>query len=403
MKLSVIIVNYNVRYFLAHCLASVSHAIQGMEAEVIVVDNCSCDGSLDYLKEKFPEVHFIANQENTGFARANNLALGKALGDFVLYLNPDTLVSDSAIQSCLSFFESNATVGALGVKMVDGSGRFLPESKRAFPSPLVSFYKLCGLSKLFPESRLFGKYSLGYLNENLIHEVEVLAGAFMMARTPLLRDSKGFDERYFMYGEDIDLSYCLQQTGYKNYYLGNVSIIHFKGESAQKGSASHLKNFYKAMILFVDKYYKGWRGLIYRSFLKTAIAGRYLMSVAATGWQLQKHKKDRPVSPDLSSFSSIELLGDANSAGQAGLIWEKYAPNSLIHYTPAKGALMATPIGKAGHTAWVLCIGPQFNYDAAILFLQRHAPVRHVYWHYLNFDSLISSCDKKGLGEVLVG
>src|SRR5690606_33478294 len=131
-------------------------------------------------------------------------------------------------------------VGALGVKMVDGSGRFLPESKRAFPSPLVSFYKLCGLSKLFPSSRHFGKYSLGYLNENLIHEVEVLAGAFLMARTELLRQSKGFDERYFMYGEDIDLSYCLQQTGYKNYYLGNVSIIHFKGESAQKGNFNHL-------------------------------------------------------------------------------------------------------------------------------------------------------------------
>lgn len=403
MKLSVIIVNYNVRYFLAHCLASLSSAIEGMEAEVIVVDNCSCDGSLDYLKEKFPEVHFIANPENTGFARANNLALSVAKGELVLYLNPDTLVSDSAIQSCLAFFECNAKVGALGVKMVDGSGRFLPESKRAFPSPLVSFYKLCGLSKLFPESRHFGKYALGYLNENLIHEVEVLAGAFMMARTSLLKQSKGFDERYFMYGEDIDLSYCLQQTGYKNYYLGNVSIIHFKGESAQKGSVHHLKNFYKAMILFVDKHYKGWTGLIYRGFLKAAIAGRYMMSVAASVLQADKQKKAGGTPPDLSSYSSIELLGDETSARQAGQIWSKYAPGTSLHYTPAKGALMATPLQKSENRAWVLCVGPEFNYDAAILFLQRHAPVSHVYWHYLNFDSMISSSDKKGLGEVLVG
>ena len=403
MQLSVIIVNYNVRYFLAHCLASVSDAIYGMEAEVIVVDNCSCDGSLDYLKEKFPAVHFIANTENTGFAKANNLALAQASGDFVLYLNPDTLVSDSAIKRCLAFFESNDEVGALGVKMVDGSGRFLPESKRAFPSPLVSFYKLCGLTKLFPASRHFGKYSLGYLNENLIHEVEVLAGAFMMARTELLRASKGFDERYFMYGEDIDLSYCLQKTGYKNYYLGNVSIIHFKGESAQKGSVNHLKNFYTAMILFVDKYYKGWTGMIYRGFLKTAIAGRYMMSVIGSLRKSAGRKLASAAPPDLSSYSSIELLGDPASAKQAGQIWEKYAPGSSIHYTPAKGALMAAPLEREEHRAWVLCVGPEFNYDAAILFLQRHAPVKHVYWHYLNFDSLISSCDKRGLGEVLVG
>ena len=401
LELSVIIVNYNVRYFLAHCLASVSHAIQGMQAEVIVVDNCSCDGSLDYLKEKFPSVCFIANTENTGFAKANNLALKQAKGDYVLYLNPDTLVSDNAISSCLAFFKSNATVGALGVKMVDGSGRFLPESKRAFPSPLVSFFKLCGLSKLFPASRLVGKYALGYLNEDLIHEVEVLAGAFLMARRPLLLDSKGFDERYFMYGEDIDLSYCLQQTGYKNYYLGNVSIIHFKGESAQKGSASHLKNFYTAMILFVDKYYKGWSGVIYRGVLKMAIAGRYLMSlVASIGTSKQKTTH---LAPDLSSFSSIELLGDTTSARQAGQIWEKYAPQSAIHFTATKGTLMAVPMDKQPDRAWVLCIGPEFTYDAAIHFLERHAPVRNVYWHYLNFDSLISSSDKKGLGEVLVG
>jgi len=374
-----------------------------MEAEVIVVDNCSCDGSLDYLKEKFPEVHFIANTENTGFAKANNLALAQSSGDFVLYLNPDTLVSDSAIQRCLAFFEHNSEVGALGVKMVDGSGRFLPESKRAFPSPLVSFYKLCGLSKLFPGSRLFGKYSLGYLNENLIHEVEVLAGAFMMARRDLLKASKGFDERYFMYGEDIDLSYCLKQTGYKNYYLGNVSIIHFKGESAQKGSVHHLKNFYKAMILFVDKYYRGWAGIVYRGFLKTAIAGRYLMSVISSLGKSARRKFGAAAPADRSQYVSIELLGDACSAKQAGHIWKKYAPGAFIHYTPAKGALMATPLEKNENRAWVLCVGPEFNYDAAILFLQKHAPVKHVYWHYLNFDSMISSCDKKGLGEVLVG
>lgn len=400
MKLSVIIVNYNVRYFLAHCLASVFHAIQGMEAEVIVVDNCSCDGSLDYLEKKFPQACFIANTENTGFARANNLALKKASGDFVLYLNPDTLVPENAIKRCLTFFESNPTVGALGVKMVDGSGKFLPESKRAFPSPLVSFYKLSGLSALFPASRRFGRYALGYLNEDLIHEVEVLAGAFLMARTALLHNSEGFDERYFMYGEDIDLSYCLQQTGYKNYYLGNVSIIHFKGESAHKGSLAHLKNFYKAMGLFVDKHYKGSTGLLYRGLLKLAISGRYLISAAKAPWQ-SASKDHQP--PNLLSFKRIELLGDARSASQARDIWKKYAPDLDIHHTPAKGSLISHPPEKDEHQAWVLCIGPEFTYDAAIAFLQRHAPVPHAFWHYLNFDSLISSSNKKGMGEVLVG
>ena len=380
-----------------------SLATKGMDAEVIVVDNCSSDGSIDYLKDKFPEVEFIANTVNTGFAKANNLALARAKGDFVLYLNPDTLLPDSALQRCLDFFDRHAEVGALGVKMVDGSGLFLPESKRAFPSAMVSFYKLCGLSKLFPRSKRFGRYALGYLNENQNHEVEVLAGAFMMGRASLLKAQNGFDERYFMYGEDIDLSYCLQQSGYKNYYLGEVSIIHFKGESAQKGSGTHLRNFYNAMLLFVDKHYKGWLGVVYRGLLKTAIAGRYLVSAGLAVFSNRKKKNGDALMLDLKSFTRIELLGDSASAASASTIWEQYVPGAPLHFTPANDGVLTTAIEKKETVAWVFCIGPAFSYEAAIELLETRAPMPHVYWHYLNLDNLISSSDKKGLGDVLVG
>ena len=282
MDISIIIVNYNVKFFLEQCLHSVAKGINGLNVEVLVVDNASADGSIAYLQPKFRWVKFIRSEENIGFARANNLALYQCSGKYVLYLNPDTLLPEDCLQKCFSFLETHPDAGALGIRMVDGSGQFLPESKRSFPSPLTSFYKLIGLSSLFPKSKLFGKYALGYLDEHKDHVVDVLAGAFIMARRELLVQLKGFDETFFMYGEDIDLSYRIQQAGYKNYYFSGSSIIHFKGESTRKGSLNYVRMFYQAMSIFVSKHYTGGKAKLFRFFIQLAILLRAAVSAVVS-------------------------------------------------------------------------------------------------------------------------
>ncbi len=271
MNLSVIIVNYNVKLFLEQCLCSVQKAILGMEAEIIVVDNNSVDNSIEYLTPKFPAVNFIANKENTGFAKACNQGLEQAKGSYILFLNPDTIVPEDCFTKCISFFEANKEVGAIGIKMLDGSGNFLKESKRSFPSPSTSLYKLFGLAKLFPRSKIFSKYHLGYLKEDENNEVDVLAGAFMMIKKEVLDKVGGFDETFFMYGEDVDLSYRIQKAGYKNYYFADSSIIHFKGESTRKGSMNYVRMFYNAMSIFVRKHYGGSKAGLFSFLIHIAI------------------------------------------------------------------------------------------------------------------------------------
>jgi GT2 family glycosyltransferase len=286
MKLSVIIVNYNVRFFLEQCLHSVKKAMTSVEGEIIVVDNASKDGSRSYLEPIFRDVKFFWNKENTGFAKANNQALQVAKGDFILYLNPDTIVPEDCFIKCLDFFQQRPDAGAVGVRMLDGKGSFLPESKRSFPSPVISFYKLSGLTRLFPRSKIFGKYHLGYLNEHANHEVNVLAGAFMFMRKEVAMQTGGFDEQFFMYGEDIDLSYRIQKTinpttgeHYKNYYLSETSILHFKGESTKKGSLNYVRMFYLAMSQFVEKHYSSSKAGIFHLFIRTAIWARAFVSL----------------------------------------------------------------------------------------------------------------------------
>jgi GT2 family glycosyltransferase len=287
MLLSIIIVNYNVKHFLEQCLCSVQKAIAGIQAEVIIIDNASSDNSLDYLVPRFPSFHFIANKENSGFAKACNKGLLQATGNYILFLNPDTILPENCFQKCIAFFESTKNAGAVGVKMIDGSGRFLKESKRAFPSPLTSLYKLFGLSKLFPRSKTFSRYHLGHLSENENHEVDVLAGAFMMVKQEVLDKTGGFDETFFMYGEDVDLSYRIQKTDcpdtdgkYKNYYLAETSIIHFKGESTRKGSMNYVKMFYNAMSIFVRKHYGGSKAGFFNFLIHIAIWLRAALTAA---------------------------------------------------------------------------------------------------------------------------
>ena len=259
MILSVVIVSYNVKFFLEQCLSSLKKAIDGCPltnglTEVIIVDNASSDGSLDFLIPLFPSFHFIQNNQNTGFAKANNQVLSQCSGEFILFLNPDTILSEDSLEKCLSFFKSAQDAGALGLHMIDGAGNYLKESKRGFPSPWASFFKVSGMVRLFPRSKLFSGYYMGHLHEASPHAVDVLSGAFMMIKKTVLNITGGFDEQFFMYAEDIDLSFRITQAGFQNYYLSHTTIIHFKGESTGK-DFHHVKLFYNAMELFMKKYF----------------------------------------------------------------------------------------------------------------------------------------------------
>lgn len=281
LELSIIIVNYNVKYFLEQCLYSVIKAARGLEAEIFVVDNNSTDGSQAYLEPRFPGVQFTWATANEGFAKANNRALEKATGKYILFLNPDTILPEDSLTKSIRFLETNTNAGALGIRMVDGTGRFLKESKRAFPSPLTSLYKLVGLAQLFPHSKQFARYHLGHLSPGENHEVDVLAGAYMMLPSSVLQQTGNFDETFFMYGEDVDLSYRVQKAGYRNYYFAESTIIHFKGESTKKGSLNYVRLFYKAMSLFVKKHYKGSSAGIFNVAVQTAILGRAVLAAIA--------------------------------------------------------------------------------------------------------------------------
>lgn len=253
-QLSIVIVNYNVKYFLQQCLYSVRAATQGLETDIYVVDNHSTDQSVEYLRPLFPEVTFIENTENVGFAKANNQALRICKGEYVLILNPDTVIGEESLRSLYFFMEDHPEAGALGLKMINGNGIFLAESKRSFPTPWVSFCKLFGLSKLFPNSPKYASYALPYLSPDEQHEVDVLCGAFMLMRHEALDKIGLLDEDFFMYGEDIDLSYRFIQGGYKNFYIPE-RMLHYKGESTQKLSYRFLQRFYGAMLIFYRKHY----------------------------------------------------------------------------------------------------------------------------------------------------
>jgi len=277
MILSVLIVNYNVCYFLEYCLRSVMKAVEHLEAdggswkaEVFVIDNNSTDNSLAYLRPRFPAVYFSETEDNIGFARANNRLLEMASGEYVLILNPDTIVPEDCFLNNILFLRSQSQAGASGIRMIDGTGEFLPESKRGFPGVWNAVTKFTGLAGIFPRSRLFSGYYQGHLDNLKNHEVAILSGAYLLADRQLVQKIGGFDEQFFMYAEDIDLSFRISKAGFKNYYFAESTIIHFKGESTRKDH-KYVRQFYLAMIQFVHKHFKGTRGFLFTRLLEMAI------------------------------------------------------------------------------------------------------------------------------------
>ena len=253
MQLSVIILNYNVRYFLELCVSSVQNAIQNIDAEIIVVDNNSQDDSCEMMKQRFPNVKLIENKENSGFPKGNNIGVAIANGEYICILNPDTVVAEDTFTKILAFAQKQKDLGIVGVKLIDGTGNFLPESKRGIPTPFVAFTKITGLYKIFPKS--FGKYYAQHLSENETGKVEILVGAFMLMKRDLYNEIGGFDEKCFMYSDDIDLSYMVLQKGKSNYYFHETSVIHYKGESTFR-DGTYMKRSREAMNFFYKKHFK---------------------------------------------------------------------------------------------------------------------------------------------------
>jgi O-antigen biosynthesis protein len=399
LELSIIIVNYNVRFFLEQCLHSVSKAIQGLEAEVWVVDNASTDGSLDYLTSLFPWVHFLPNPENTGYAKANNQALTHCRGQYILFLNPDTIVAEDCFRLCLDFIQTQPSPGAMGIRMLDGSGNFLPESKRAFPSPVSALYKLTGLSALFPRSAVFNHYSLGHLSQYQNHEVDVLAGAFMLLPKSVLDQVGGFDQRFFMYGEDIDLSYRVQKAGFQNYYFAGSAIIHFKGESTRKGSLNYVLLFYNAMRLFVQKNYSGGRAGVFAFFIQLAILIRGAFSMlnrlilAPLKQLLGSQQKLNPTSIAIMAaegqgLKAIEILN--NTGLNNG--------NSLTYLPEEKQVLQ----NKADYQVILFCEGGSLNWKQIIGLTADFADFEGELWfHGSGSGSIIGSDSKETSGRAV--
>jgi len=397
LQLSIIIVNYNVKYFLEQCLQSVLLATKNCTAEIFVVDNNSTDGSKQFLEPLFKEVHFIWLPKNIGFAKANNIALAKTSGDYILFLNPDTIVAEDSFEKTIAFLQNNTAIGALGVKMIDGSGQFLKESKRAFPSPSISFFKILGLANLFPKSKLFAKYHMGHLSVNENNEVDVLAGAFMLVPKVVLNVVGSFDEAFFMYGEDVDLSYRIQKAGYKNYYFAKTTILHFKGESTKKGSLNYVRLFYKAMNLFVHKHYKSGNAAVFTFLINIGIWFRASLATLTSVFKVDKKTfikdKDNFIISDEGNYTKVvEILSVHNESVMDRVnIFNNDKKNTINDISTIQSYLKR---------------------DTAVVFCQNHLSVSKIIqlvqqfpvgivkrFHLANTKSIVSSHSKDGRGD----
>ncbi|THU41950.1 glycosyltransferase family 2 protein [Niastella caeni] len=387
MLLTVIIVNYNVKYFLEQCLCSVRKAIGEMtvatgerNVEVYVIDNNSTDGSIEYLQNRFPFVQFIKNSVNQGFSKANNQGIQKAKGKYILFLNPDTILPEDAFTKCIAFMESTADAGALGVPMIDGTGQYLKESKRGFPSLWVSFCKMSGLTRWFPTSKLFARYYLGHLNNQETNKVDILSGAFMMVQKAVLDKTGGFDEQFFMYGEDIDLSYRLQQSGHQNYYFSDCTIIHFKGESTRKDS-KYVRLFYKAMVQFVQKHFHGELAWLYTGLLEAVIWLRAAITVVS------REHGERTIKYE--GTPAFYLAGDDKSGNEVRSVLTTF-PNYSIIAIPEDAK------------EWIFCEGSSYSFKQIIEQLKTCPDWLKPFIHASGTYTIVGSHSKDQRGYAIV-
>lgn len=319
MQLSVIILNYNVRYFLELCVLSVQKAIQNIDAEIIVIDNNSSDDSYAMMAARFPNVKLIENKTNFGFPKGNNIGVDQAKGEYICILNPDTVVAEDTFSKILNsqFVTRNSQLGIIGCKLIDGTGNFLPESKRGVPTPWVAFTKIFGLYKI---SNLFGKYYAQHLTENQSGKVDILVGAFMVMKRSLYHEVGGFDENCFMYSDDIDLSYMVKKSGRENYYFAETSVIHYKGESTVRDE-KYMKRFQEAMNFFYNKHFK--KSLFFSGFMKI---GAFVFSKIKKSQQ-----KNRSIAVDNYIFFSknvVQLALEKPISYQTNLL--DFSPNSKL-------------------------------------------------------------------------
>ena len=322
MQVSVIILNYNVRYFLELCVLSVQSALAHIEGEIIVVDNNSQDDSCEMMKQRFPNVKLIENKDNSGFPKGNNIGVAAAQGKYICILNPDTVVAEDTFAKVLAFAERQNDIGAVGVKLIDGSGNFLSESKRGVPTPFVAFTKMMGLYKLLPKVKLLGKYYAQQLSENETGKVDILVGAFMLMKRDLYLEIGGFDENCFMYSDDIDLSYRMLLKGKSNYYYHETTVIHYKGESTVKDGV-YMKRFREAMEFFYKKHFKVSR--VFSSFMQAGIIFFSFIKM------FQGHTKEKKTAQSYIFYSSSdELINKIASKLQKKVVFRDLKTEKMV-------------------------------------------------------------------------
>ena len=365
--LSIIIVTYNVSDHLQYCLLSVYRSAKNLDAEVIVIDNASADNTIQIVKDLFPGVVIIENKTNDGFAKGCNQGAAIARGESLLFLNPDTIVGESTLGYVLNHLNNHSKVGAAGVMMIDGTGKFLPESKRGIPDSWNSFCKILGLTSLFPNSYIFSGYHAGHLPKHQEHSVPVLSGAFMMVKRAAFKEVGGFDERFFMYGEDIDLSMALVKQGYINLYLPLSPILHFKGRSSTK-DRKYVHRFYKAMLQFIDKYYSRVHQVPLKMILKLSVVGK--RSLALSRVKAGNEKVKMP--PTARVFQYVH--GDPDSCSE--------------YQAEEKSALIQIVTDSVHAQQTVLCQGETFNFQSVINYIRDH-PARKYGVHVLGVKGII--------------
>ena len=331
MKVSVVIVSYNVSHYLLQCLDSVKRSLRGIESEVIVIDNHSRDDSPTLVRRYHPEARVIESLHNLGFAKANNIAIRQAKGDYVLLVNPDTFLGESVIDDVVHFLDSHQRAGAVGLMMVNADGTLAPESRRAVPTPMTAFYKFTGLCSMFPKNRRFGKYYLGFLPWDSPQRIEVVSGAVCMVRKTVLDTIGLLDEDYFMYGEDIDLSCRILKAGYENWYLP-ARIVHYKGESTQKSSFAHVHVFYRAMLIFFRKHYSHLAAIISVP-IEAAILVKALSAAVVTTYRKMKKSLGFPYPSHVTSSMEFHCFGTEATIEACRQICSTHAIIAHFHVT----------------------------------------------------------------------